>query len=120
MNGLYVTRKVFFYTLLTLLPAAALTGSGWRPAVLLRGEVLLNLVFLGVLASAVCVWLWNRVLWQLGTVAVTNLIYLVPLFTLLAAAGLLGERVTFGAVSGGLLIVTGVAFASRRFGAHEL
>lgn len=113
LNGLYVTRKILFYTLLTLLPAFFLSGAKWRPDLLQQKEVLLNLLFLGVAASSGCVWLWNRVIWKLGAATATNLIYLVPLLTLLEAAVLLSERITWGAVLGGLLILAGVVFAGH-------
>lgn len=76
MSGRYrttfITRKIFFYGILTILPAFILhpwqfSLSGlWQPA------VWMNLLFLGVLASLVCFVVWNIILKQLGTVRASN------------------------------------------------
>ncbi len=98
MSGRYrttfITRKIFFYGILTILPAFILhpwqfSLSGlWQPA------VWMNLLFLGVLASLVCFVVWNIILKQLGTVRASNYIYLNPLFTLIGSAVLLDEQFT--------------------------
>lgn len=112
-SGIYITRKVFFYSLLTMLPSLFLTDFRWQLSVLYDGRVLANLAFLGVLASSVCFLLWSKVIWRLGPVAVNNFIYLVPLFTMLASALVLSEPITAYAVAGGGLIVFGVYLSAH-------
>ena len=104
MSGRYrttfITRKIFFYGILTILPAFILhpwqfSLSGlWQPA------VWMNLLFLGVLASLVCFVVWNIILKQLGTVRASNYIYLNPLFTLIGSAVLLDEQFTVMSLMG--------------------
>ena len=118
MSGRYrttfITRKIFFYGILTSLPAFILhpwqfSLSGlWQPA------VWMNLLFLGVLASLVCFVVWNIILKQLGTVRASNYIYLNPLFTLIGSAVLLDEQFTVMSLMGAMLILGGVYWAGKR------
>ena len=118
MSGRYrttfITRKIFFYGILTILPAFILhpwqfSLSGlWQPA------VWMNLLFLGVLASLVCFVVWNIILKQLGTVRASNYIYLNPLFTLIGSAVLLDEQFTVMSLMGAMLILGGVYWAGKR------
>lgn len=110
----FITRKIFFYGILTILPAFLLRP--WQSDILslLQPSVLLNLLFLGVLASLVCFVLWNVVLKQLGTVRASNYIYLNPLFTLVGSAVLLDEHLTVAAVMGAGCILGGVYLAGKR------
>ena len=110
----FITRKIFFYGILTILPAFILhpwqfSLSGlWQPA------VWMNLLFLGVLASLVCFVVWNIILKQLGTVRASNYIYLNPLFTLIGSAVLLDEQFTVMSLMGAMLILGGVYWAGKR------
>ena len=118
MSGRYrttfITRKIFFYGILPILPAFILhpwqfSLSGlWQPA------VWMNLLFLGVLASLVCFVVWNIILKQLGTVRASNYIYLNPLFTLIGSAVLLDEQFTVMSLMGAMLILGGVYWAGKR------
>lgn len=118
MSGRYrttfITRKIFFYGILTILPAFILhpwqfSLSGlWQPA------VWMNLLFLGVLASLVCFVVWNIILKQLGTVRASNYIYLNPLFTMIGSAVLLDEQFTVMSLMGAMLILGGVYWAGKR------
>lgn len=110
-SGVYITRKVFFYSLLTMAPVLAWGDFRWDLAPLWQASVMLNLLFLGIVASSVCFLLWSKVIWRLGAVTVNNFIYLVPLVTMLAAALVLGETITPIALIGGLLILAGVYMA---------
>jgi LPXTG-motif cell wall-anchored protein len=71
-------------------------------------------LFLGLVASFVCFAVWNRVLKEIGIVASSNYIYLNPVFTMVAAAFVLDERITWIAIAGLLLIALGLWLAERR------
>ena len=103
-----IARKTVFYSLLSLMPLLATPVIGWHPEVLREPAVIGNLLFLGVLASALCLVLWNKVIWSLGAVKANNMIYLSPPVTMIAAALILGERITPLAVLGAAMILTGV------------
>ena len=87
----FITRKIFFYGVLTILPAFLIHPWNFDIVRLLEPAILFNLLFLGVLASLICFVVWNVVLKQLGTIRASNYIYLNPLFTLVGSAFLLGD-----------------------------
>ena len=110
----FITRKIFFYGVLTILPAFLIHPWNFDIARLLEPAILFNLLFLGVLASLICFVVWNVILKQLGTIRASNYIYLNPLFTLIGSAFLLGERLTMVALMGAVLILGGVYWAGKR------
>ncbi len=111
---MFITRKVFFYGLVTLAPFLLLPGADYNPAALAKPAVWGNLLFLGLVASFVCFAVWNKVLKEIGVVASSNYIYLNPVFTMAAAALVLGERITWIAVVGLLLIAAGLWLAEKK------
>ena len=110
----FITRKIFFYGVLTILPAFLLHPLQPDTAVLLQPAVLFNLLFLAVLASLICYVLWNVVLKQLGTVRASNYIYLNPLVTMIASFLILDEKITLVALGGAACIVCGVYWAEKK------
>ena len=110
----FITRKIFFYGVLTILPAFLLRPLQPDFGILLQPVVLSNLLFLAVLASLVCYILWNVVLKQLGTVKASNYIYLNPLVTMLASVAILHEQITWITLMGAACIIFGVYLAERK------
>lgn len=110
----FITRKIFFYGLLTILPVFLVHPWQFPLADLLQPQVLFNLVFLGVLASLVCYAVWNVVLVYLGTVRASNYIYLNPVFTSIGSAFFLGEQLTWVSALGAVFILSGVFWAGRK------
>lgn len=111
--AIFITRKVFFYGLVTILPIFAFRpfDAGWE--VLSRPVVWGNLLFLGVIASMLCYVLWNAAMLRLGAVRTTNYIYFNPLVTIVAAALCIGERITPAALTGAALILYGMWRAEK-------
>lgn len=118
MSGRYrttfITRKIFFYGVLTILPVFLVHPWQFSLSGFLQPAVWMNLLFLGVLASLICFVVWNMILKKLGTVRASNYIYLNPLFTSIGSAVLLGERFTVISLMGAMLILGGVYCAGRR------
>ena len=113
-DTLFITRKVFFYGLLTILPYY-LVVPGFPPMeVLLGREVLWNLLFLGVVASMLCYVMWNWVIGKLGAVVATNWVYFNPITTILFAWWLLKEQITIWFLLGSLLIIGGMLLSERK------
>ncbi|MEG1603044.1 MAG: DMT family transporter [Cloacibacillus sp.] len=113
LSLIVITRKTFFYALLSMLPLTLTQLIQWRPDALFRWEVWANLLFLGAFASAFCTWAWSKVIWALGAVRANNLIYLTPPLVMINAAIILHERITVFAVAGGLLTLMGVYISQR-------
>lgn len=105
---LEITRKVFFYGLLTLTPVFFFTPMTFRISQLLQPRIMAHLLFLGLAASFLCYIIWNAAVKRLGTVCTSNYIYIVPLVTLIASSLILHERITGTALTGAALILGGV------------
>ena len=112
----YITRKVFFYGIVTILPWFAWEPFDLPAATLRHPAVWGNLLFLGVVASLLCYVLWNAAMTRLGAVRTTNYIYLNPLVTMLTAALVIDERITPAALCGAALILSGMWLAERSRG----
>lgn len=110
---LFITRKVFFYGLLTLLPVFFFKRLTIDPSILFNPLVMSNLLFLGLIASLFCYILWNTAVKILGAVRTTNYIYVVPFVTLVTSAIIIDEKVTVLALLGALLILSGVYLAEK-------
>ena len=110
---LFITRKVFFYGLVTLLPLFLVYPLQTDIHILFRPVVALNLLFLGVIASMLCYIMWNTAVKQLGVFCATSYIYVVPLITLLTSAIVIDETITIVALLGSALILSGVYIAER-------
>lgn len=122
-------RKAFGWALVLMLPLVfwGTTPSGYTAldgsfSITLDSEVnlarfadvmnLVNLGFLGLLASAAAFSLWNFACRELGVVRTTIGLYLTPIVGVLFAAIFLDERLTGMSVCGGVLILGGVIAAT--------
>lgn len=112
-SPVFITRRSFFYALLSMVPMLFTPMFAWKPDVLMRPAIMANLVFLSFIASSLCFMLWNKVIWWLGAVKANNILYLVPLMTMIAAAAVLGERITVFAVLGAVLVLGGVYISQK-------
>lgn len=113
-GALMATRKVFFYGLLTIIPFLAGSADSFSVSILSQPVVYLNLLFLGLIASLACFVAWNVAMSKLGNVTSTNYVYLNPVFTLITAAVILGERMTPVSMIGSVAILAGVILAGQR------
>lgn len=113
-SSVFITRKVFFYGIITVLPVFIVQPFNFSLAGLMQPQVWMNLLFLSVLASLACFVVWNIVLKNLGTIQSSNYLYLNPLFTTIAAHLFLEEELTIYALTGVLLILGGVFLAARK------
>lgn len=113
-NGIYITRKVFFYSILTMLPVVFLGDFNWKSIVVTDFGVIINLLFLGLVASSLCFVLWSKVIWNIGAVKANNFVYLIPLVTMICSSIFLDENIKIIAVIGGIFIVAGVYISEKK------
>lgn len=110
----FITRKVFAYGILTILPYFVLVDPLNCDLQLLSSPLVFsNLLFLGLIASTGGYLLWNWVMRKLGAVKSTNYIYLQSLFTMLAGGLILGEQITFMAISGAIILIIGMILTAK-------
>ena len=112
-DNMLITRKVFGYGLLTIIPLILWRGMGLGILVDGGARVWGNIIFLGVVASMLCFLGWNWCLARLGTVRATNFLYLNPVVAIVSSALVLGERVTWIAVLGAVFILAGLIYVDR-------
>jgi drug/metabolite transporter (DMT)-like permease len=93
-NTIQVTHRVFFYGLVFILPALMLFDFHLDLARFQQLPNLLNILFLGVAASALCYVTWNSAVSILGAVKTSLYIYLVPVITVVASAIVLRKHHT--------------------------
>ena len=113
-SNMLVTRKIFGYGLLTILPMLFVRGVDIELLVDGGAVVWGNILFLGSVASMLCFLGWNFCLERLGTVRATNLLYLNPVISITTSAIVLGERVTWIAILGAILILAGLYCMRRK------
>lgn len=103
-------------TTLTLagLPLVALAPLGfWSRTLTWPASVWWSVAFLSLLCTVFAYIIWLNGVRYLGAARVQAFNYLVPFFAVLSGVVLLGERITWGQVLGGVLIVAGVVAINR-------
>lgn len=107
-STLFITRKVFFYGAVTIIPYYLLVNDPLPMEVVLQRDVLLNLLFLGCVASMLCFVIWNQAISKLGAVETTNWVYFNPITTIIFARWILNEPITPYFLIGAILILSGM------------
>jgi drug/metabolite transporter (DMT)-like permease len=107
-NSLFITRKIFLYGILTLLPCFITEPFDVPAGTLLKPVVIGNLCFLGLIASSLCYFLWTLSLRRLGIVKTNSYIYFSPLVTIITAHFVLSEHITVYVICGTALILGGL------------
>jgi drug/metabolite transporter (DMT)-like permease len=115
----FITRKVFIYGLLTILPYYLVFPSFPSMEVIFNSQVLWNLLFLSVVASMICFLVWNWVIRQLGAVVATNWVYFNPITTIIFAWWLLHEQITLWFLLGSVLIIVGMILSDKKTNNRE-
>ena len=112
LNALYsimfISRKTFFYGVLTALPYMLTEPQITSPAVLLQADVWPHMLFLGVFASMIAYVIWAQSVKHLGAITASNYIYLQPIVTLIASVIILSETITIVGYLGCALILGGL------------
>ena len=102
------TRRTFFYGILFMIPT--LFFFDFQLDLSRFGELtyLLNILYLGLGASALCFVTWNFAVKELGAVKTSVYIYMVPVITVLTSVLILHEQVTVLASIGTILTLIGL------------
>lgn len=107
-NTIICTRKVFFYGLIFMVPA--IFAFDFRLGLYRFNHVLnlMNILYLGLGASALCFVTWNWSVKILGVVKTSVYIYLVPVITTCASVLILQENITIISIIGIILTLAGL------------
>lgn len=102
------TRRTFLYGMLFMLPALFFSGARIELSVFESRVDILNLLYLGLGASALCFVTWNWAVRRLGAVKTSVYIYMVPVITTVASVLILDEPMTWMSATGTALAVAGL------------
>lgn len=113
-STLITTRRVFCYGIAFMIPAMFLFDVQWELSALAQPVYLLNLIFLGLGASALCFVTWNTAVKLLGPVRTSVYIYMSPVITVVTSTLILHEPVTPLAAGGMVLTLAGLFLSEGR------
>ena len=109
----FITRKTFFYGVLTAIPFVLSKPLNNPLELLGDSSILVNLLFLGIGASMIAYYLWAKIIKQVGAVKANNYMYLQSIFTLIISAIAIHERISIVGILGCCLILGGLWIGDR-------
>lgn len=112
-SALYVTRKTFFYGLITALPFMLLEPNKLTVEVFTQPAVWVNLLTLALIASSLAFVIWAWVIARIGAVKAGNYLYFQPVVTLIFGAIVLHETMGLLGIIGGIVTILGVYAGER-------
>lgn len=115
-SSLFLTRKLFFYGLISSVPLLFIQPEPLHLSVLFdfsNPVYLLNLLFLAVMCSSLAYLLWNGSMKIIGPLSTNNYIYFQAPFTMIAGALILGESIYLLGYAGCLLVLFGLFIADK-------
>ena len=111
-STLFITRKVFFYGMLSAVTALCLNDLPLFPIETLSKPIVLgNLLYLGLIASLFCFWAFNIGMARIGIVTTNNYGYLTPVVTFISAIVVLGDDFTAIGAIGVVITLAGLYLA---------
>ncbi len=113
-SEVFVSRKLFFYALLTLLPVILIMRPELGFEALQKKEVLLPVLYLALVASAACIFLWNFAVNRLGAVKTNMYMYLLTVVPVGVSALLAPDEVTVWKTAGSVMVLAGVMLADYK------
>lgn len=119
-KGIFITRKLFFYGVITALPLLIIQKEPTHFHLLFdisHPEYLLNLIYLVFFCSILAYWTWNESIKKIGEVTTNNYLYLQPMITMIAAYFLIGEKIYVSGYLGCALIILGLIISDKWKGA---
>lgn len=104
----FITRKVFFYGLITAIPFFVADRHISSLATLSQPDVIGNLLFLSLVCSLGCYMLWAISIIKIGALKASNYLYFQPVVTLVFSVLILHEEITVVGGTGCAMILIGV------------
>ena len=109
----FITRKIFIYSILSALVYFIFDPLNMDIKILTHPVVVMNLLFLGIVASMLCFIAWNAAVKVLGPSRTANYIYVQPMSTLILSSIILSEVITLTSLIGAACIIGGVYLAEK-------
>lgn len=118
-HTILITRRVFFYGILFMIPSLFFFDFHLNLERLANPVYLLNILFLGLGASALCFVTWNFSVKVLGAVKTSVYIYMVPVVTVITSVLVLNEKLTVISGVGTILILMGLFLSDTPLGRNK-
>lgn len=109
------TRRTFFYGILFMIPMLFFFDFNFDLSRFSNLTYLLNILYLGLGASALCFVTWNFAVKRLGAVKTSVYIYMVPVITVVTSVLILHEKLNFVSGLGMALTIIGLLLSEFRF-----
>lgn len=106
------TRKLMFYGIITTAPLLLFEDNALSGIRLLRAGDICGLLYLGLICSALCYLMWNEAIAKIGAMKSNLYVYAVPVVTMIASSAFLGEGITWGGVTGAVMVISGMLLSS--------
>lgn len=113
-NTIQTTRRTFFYGILFMIPTLSIFNFKLDLNSFKYIPNLLNIMYLGFGASALCFVTWNLAVKFIGAVKTSIYIYMVPVITILTSVIILHEKITFIALAGTFLTLAGLFISQAK------
>lgn len=113
-NTIQTTRRTFFYGILFMIPTLSIFNFKLDLNRFKYIPNLLNIMYLGFGASALCFVTWNLAVKFIGAVKTSIYIYMVPVITILTSVIILHEKITFIALAGTFLTLAGLFISQAK------
>ena len=105
-NTIGATRRIFAYGIFFMLPFLFVFNFSLDVEKFVKPEYVLNFIYLGLGASALCFVTWNYAVKVLGAVKTSVYIYIVPVITVVTSVIVLKEEITrMAAIGIGLTLI---------------
>ena len=115
-NSFFISRKLFFYGVITALPLLWIQKQPLRLSLIFdfnQPEIGLNFLFLGLFCSVFAYLVWNEVMKILGPVKANNYLYMQPIVTMVAGYLVLDEQILILGYIGCILIIGGILISEK-------
>lgn len=119
-SAICITRKTFFYGLITALPFMLLEPSTLSPETFRSAAVWVNLLLLSLFSSSLAYVIWAWVIGKIGAVKAGNYLYFQPMVTLIFSAIVLNEIVGIWGIAGCIVTIFGVYAGEKLSMRHRL
>lgn len=113
-NTVQTTRRIFTYGIVFMLPFLFVFNFNLDIQNVVKPEYALNLIYLGIGASALCFVTWNYAVKLLGAVKTSVYIYMVPVITVATSVIVLKEKITWVSAIGTILTLIGLFLSESR------
>lgn len=115
-NTIQSTRRIFIYGIIFMIPTLFMFDVSFDFGRFAKPEYILNLLYLGIGASALCFVTWNYAVKVLGAVKTSVYIYMVPVITVVTSVIVLKEEITWMAMIGTAMALAGLFLSESKFG----